>query len=101
VGSAKKSTTNLAHLNIDILFLSFDKCWHSVIENIYPKEKSSISLEHLVFVLLRNMAFGPKVSEVSKTTSVVGGYLVFAGLVSYYVKENLYIRRSTSTSHSL
>lgn len=33
-------------------------------------------------------------NEVSKTTSVVGGYLVFAGLVSYYFKENLYIRES-------
>jgi hypothetical protein len=40
------------------------------------------------------MAFGPKVSEVSKTTSVVGGYLVLAGLISYYSKENLYIRKS-------
>lgn len=42
------------------------------------------------------MAFGPKVSEVSKTTSVVGGYLVFAGLISYYFKENLYIREQYS-----
>jgi len=42
------------------------------------------------------MAFGPKVSEVSKTTSVVGGYLVLAGLISYYSKENLYIRTSPS-----
>lgn len=40
------------------------------------------------------MAFGPKVNEVSKTTSVVGGYLVFAGLISYYFKENLYIREN-------
>lgn len=39
-----------------------------------------------------NMAFGPKVNEVSKTTSVVGCYLVFAGLISYFFKENLYIR---------
>jgi hypothetical protein len=43
------------------------------------------------------MAFGPKVSEVSKTTSVVGGYLVFAGLISYYFKENLYIRELDSS----
>ena len=41
------------------------------------------------------MAFGPKVTEVSKTTSVVGCYLVFAGLISYFFKENLYIREST------
>jgi len=33
------------------------------------------------------MAFGPKVSEVSKTTSVVGGYLVLAGLISYYSRR--------------
>jgi hypothetical protein len=38
------------------------------------------------------MAFGPKVTEVSKTLSIAGGYLVLAGLVSYYSKENLYIR---------
>lgn len=38
------------------------------------------------------MAFGPKISEISKTTSVLGGYLVFAGLISYYFKERLYIR---------
>jgi NhaP-type Na+/H+ or K+/H+ antiporter len=44
------------------------------------------------------MAFGPKVNEVSKTTSVVGGYLVLAGLISYYSKENLYIRMSMSMS---
>lgn len=37
------------------------------------------------------MAFGPKVNSVSKTTSVIGGYLVFAGAISYYFKENLYI----------
>ena len=43
------------------------------------------------------MGLGPKVSEVSKTTSVVGGYLVFAGLISYYLKERLYIRMSPST----
>lgn len=44
------------------------------------------------------MAFGPKVNEVSKTLSIAGGYLVLAGLVSYYSKENLYIRSLTHTS---
>lgn len=39
------------------------------------------------------------VTEVSKSLAVAGGYTVLIGLVSYYIKEKLFVCEFTQLTH--